>query len=95
MKELLYLLSLYPTKIRTRAFQQLVELGLQKVSKMQLNMDQQVQLMWCQMRLGVSPFSERTDHSSRVLNIVLDQACLGFEKLELVNHIELLKMLVR
>jgi len=62
---------------------------------MQLNVDQQVQLMWCQMRLGASPFSERTDHSSRVLNIVLDQACMAFSKLELVNHIELLKMLIR
>lgn len=62
---------------------------------MQLNVDQQVQLMWCQMHFGASPFSERSDHSSKVLNIVLDQACMGFERLEVVNHVELLKMLGR
>jgi hypothetical protein len=31
VKELQYLISLYPTKIKTKAFEQLVELAIQKV----------------------------------------------------------------
>lgn len=105
IKELLYLISLYPNKIRTRAFEQLIEIALNKVMTKSLvpNVDQQLMLITQLTKSGVSEriqdilrpllneFLHKDDHPNKVLNMLLDYSCLNFAKMDAANHFVLLR----
>ena len=55
-RDLMYLISLYPSKIKTKAFEQLIELALVQVYSKNLlpNVDYQIKLIECLTKSGVS-----------------------------------------
>ena len=105
IREIIYLISLYPSKIRTRAFEQLIELALNKIIGKNLvqSVDYQVMILTSLTKSGISEriqeiirpllneFLNKNDHSNKVLNMLLDHCCVNFSKMDATNHIFILK----
>lgn len=105
-KDIMYLISLYPNKIRTRAFEQLIEMALDKIFTKDLltNADYQIKMIESLTKGGVSErirnmsanfidsFYDK-QHSSKIINMFIDYQCMNMSNLDSHNHIFILRFL--
>jgi len=93
IREIIYLISLYPSKIRTRAFEQLIELALNKIISKNLvqSVDYQVMILTSLTKSGISERIQEIIRPLKVLNMLLDHCCVNFSKMDATNHIFILK----